>query len=155
MAIAKSFLRKTHQEVLARVGGGTGSVTISLANDLLPASGQVAGDVGTQNVSIIGVGWTGLSGSSITVARGGVNVFTLDGASAAYMDFDGQEVPAETTNATSDIVVTVAGAEAQVWLKLRKVEGYVNYVENATYGAYDDPTRLGASTTLSGSPDKV
>jgi len=39
-------------------------------------------------------------------------------------------------------------------IRLRK-EGWTPKVENATYGSYDDPTRVGASTTLSGSPDRV
>jgi hypothetical protein len=56
---------------------------------------------------------------------------------------------------TSDIVVTIAGAEAQCYLTVRKASGYATKVEPATYGAYDDETRVGASTTLSGSPDKV
>lgn len=39
-------------------------------------------------------------------------------------------------------------------IRLRK-EGWTPKVENEVYGAYDDPTRVGASTTLSGSPDRV
>ena len=39
-------------------------------------------------------------------------------------------------------------------VRLRK-EGWVPKVEDAVYGAYDDVNRIGASTTLSGSPDKV
>lgn len=152
MAIAKSYLRKTHQEVLAKVGGGTGTVVFDLAADLLPAAGQAAGTAGTQDVSIIGFGWCGLPSSTITVTRG-VNVFTLDASSAGYMDFDGQEIPAETTGSTTNITVVVAGAEAQCWLKLRKNAGYTTQIEDAKYGAYDDPTRVGASTTLLGSPD--
>jgi hypothetical protein len=41
------------------------------------------------------------------------------------------------------------------YITLRKVAGWSTKVENATYGAYDDPTRVGASTTMNGSPDKV
>lgn len=39
-------------------------------------------------------------------------------------------------------------------IRLRK-EGWTPKVEESTYGVYDDPTRVGASTTLSGSPDRV
>ena len=39
-------------------------------------------------------------------------------------------------------------------LKLRKM-GWTPKVEIATYGAYDDQTIVGASTTMSGSPDHV
>jgi hypothetical protein len=40
-------------------------------------------------------------------------------------------------------------------LVLRKISGWDTKVEETTYGAYDDRTRVGASTTLDGSPDKV
>jgi len=39
-------------------------------------------------------------------------------------------------------------------IRLRK-EGWTTKVETATYGQYDDPTRVGASTTIPGSPDYV
>lgn len=39
-------------------------------------------------------------------------------------------------------------------LKLRKF-GWIPKEESVVYGAYDDPTRVGASTTMSGSPDRV
>ena len=38
------------------------------------------------------------------------------------------------------------------YLVLRKIAGWDTKVENATYGAYDDPTIVGASTTMDGSP---
>ena len=62
----------------------------------------------------------------------------------------------DNTNNTYDIVVTNDAAKAVTgYLVLRKIAGWDTKVEYATYGAYDDSTRVGASTTLSGSPDKV
>ena len=62
----------------------------------------------------------------------------------------------DTTNNTYDIVVTNEAAKPVTgYLVLRKVSGWDTKVETATLGAYDDVTRVGASTTLSGSPDKV
>ena len=56
---------------------------------------------------------------------------------------------------TSNIVITTTGAASTGYLVLRKLAGWATKVEDATYGAYDDVTRVGASTTVSGSPDKV
>ena len=44
---------------------------------------------------------------------------------------------------------------AVTYLVLHKQDGYAAKVEYEKYGAYDDETIVGASTTLSGSPDKV
>ena len=51
---------------------------------------------------------------------------------------------ADTIQNTSDIVVTIAGAEAQLYLTLRKIGGYASKVETAVYGAYDDQTAVGS-----------
>ena len=62
----------------------------------------------------------------------------------------------DNTNNTADIVVTNDVAKPVTgYLVLRKVAGWDTTVENATYGSYDDPTIVGASTTASGSPGKV
>ena len=54
-----------------------------------------------------------------------------------------------------NIVITCSGAASVGYLVLRKITGWDSKVENEKYGAYDDATRVGASTTLSGSPDRT
>lgn len=154
MAVTKTIVKNTHQEVVVKVAGTAASSTISLATDLLnPAQ---ALDGATQTATIVGMGWTGLLSSAITVARNGATLFTIAGENSGYFDLDGQNLPPEALNATSDVVVTIAGAEAQCWIKFRKTGGYKSKSgEYAQYGSYEDETRVGASTTLSGSPDKV
>jgi hypothetical protein len=60
----------------------------------------------------------------------------------------------DNTYETMDFRLVMGGA-CTVIVDITKVSGYDQKVENATYGAYDDPTRIGASTTMNGSPDKV
>lgn len=153
MAVTKTIIKTTHQDAIVKVAGTAGSATISLASDLLPAAGQEL-DGATQTVEIVGAVVTGLLGNSVTVTRNGVNILTFAGENSATFDFQGQGFR-DPIESTKDIVVAIAGAEGQIYLKLRKISGYANQVENATYGAYDDPARVGASTTHSGSPDKV
>jgi len=157
MAIATTYLKKVHQEAVVKVAGGTGTQTISVtasSNNPLTAAGQVL-DGTTPTVSIVGVTWSGALGGIITITRGGVVVMTLNADNPGQLDFDGQNMIPDTTGSTSDIAITVATAESQVWLKLRKVSGWKTTVEPEQYGSYDDPTRVGASTTVLGSPDKV
>ena len=61
----------------------------------------------------------------------------------------------DNTNNDQDIVIaqTVANKPISGYITLRKIAGWDTKVENATYGAYDDPTKVGARTDVSGSPD--
>lgn len=151
MAVTKTVLKNTNQETVVKVAGADASVTIDLQTDCL--AGTQALDGATQTVNIISANWTGLPSSTITVARNSVTVLPITGDQPQMLDLAGQGY-VDTIENTSDIVVTIAGTAA-VYLVLRKVNGYATKVEYATYGAYDDPTRVGASTTMSGSPDKV
>jgi hypothetical protein len=153
MAVTKTILKNTNQESVVKVAGTAAASTIDLSVDLLAGTQALDGD--TQRVSIIGVQWAGLNNSTITITRNSVNILTLNGADAGDLEFGTGYGFVDNIENASDIVVTIAGAEAQCYLTLRKTSGYKTKVETATYGAYDDETRVGASTSLSGSPDKV
>ena len=150
--MALTVLKNTNQEAIVKVSE-IGSETIDLQTAITAATQEVSGD--TQTVNIVGIEYTGLIDSSIIIVRNGVTVVSLAAEGHDYVSYAAGAGFVESTENTSDIVVTIAGANAQCYLTLRKAGGYANRVENATYGAYDDPTRVGASTTMSGSPDKV
>jgi len=153
MAVVKTVLKNTNQESVVKVAGTAAAATITLATDLLATTQALDG--GTQTANIVGVTWTGASGGIVTITRNAVVVMTLQADAAGTLEFAGQSMVPDTVGTTSDIVVTISGAQAECWLKIRKVGGYATKVEEATYGAYDDRTRVGASTTVSGSPDKA
>lgn len=153
MAVTKTILKNVNQETVVKVAGVGGEVAIDLSTDLVASTQVVEGD--NQTVNIVGLVWTGAANGIITITRNNVIVTTLQANAAGALDFAGQQMIPETTNNTSDIVVAISEAQAECWLRVRKVSGYATKVETATYGAYDDETRVGASTTLSGSPDRV
>mgnify|MGYP006943626367 CR=1 FL=1 len=155
MTLAVTVLKMTESEVVVKVAGNGGdAVTIDLQTTLLASTQALNGD--TQTVTITGVRWQGELQNALTVTRNSVRVLTLPTESADQINFDGQELPPENTGSTYDIVVGQSGTGyAELYLKLKKVSGYKSKVETAEYGAYDDESRVGASTTLSGSPDKV
>lgn len=154
--MAQAILKLTHQEAVIKVwpsvGDGPNSNTIQLA-DLITA-GQELDTENDQVVNIVGVSWFGEPEEVITITRGYETIMSLNCNSLSSLDMAGQSLPPDIVENTEDIVVTFTGT-SQLYIKLRKVGGYLNQVETATYGAYDDPTRVGASTTLSGSPDRV
>jgi len=151
MPVAKTVLKKSHQEAVVKVAGTAASATISLASDLLHTN-QVLISGGTPTANIIGMHWSGATGSSITVVRGGVTILSINAEQANNFDFEGLGF-VDTVGNTSDIVVTIAGAEAAIYLQLRKVAGYDTKIETGLYGSYDDETRVGAKTNVTGSPD--
>jgi hypothetical protein len=151
--MAQAIIKNTHQEVVVKVWGASGVTEVIDISTLL-AAGQAV-DGATQSVTITGVQWTGAPGGVATITRNNETIMTLQAAPTGMLLFDGQTMPSENRQATSDISVAITVAAAEVWIKMRKVSGYATFIEDATYGHYDDPTRIGASTTKSGSPDKV
>jgi hypothetical protein len=152
MAVTKTIIKNTNNETIVKVSGTAASATIALATDCLAATQALDG--ATQTVDIVSCQVTGLLTSAITIVRNSVPVLAFAGENSAIFDYEGQGFRENVQN-TKDLVVTISGAEAHIYITLRKIGGYVSKVETAAYGAYDDETRVGASTTMSGSPDKV
>ena len=141
MAVTKTVLKSTDAEVVVKVAGTDGSATISLATDT-PAANQVV-DGSTQTVNITGLSWTGAANSQIQIVRNSVIVATVIGETAAQFDFAGQMMTPDTTQNTKDLVVTISGAQAECWIRLKKIGGYKSKIETAIFGSYDDPTAVG------------
>jgi hypothetical protein len=153
MPVVKTVLKNVNQEAVVKVAGTAAAATIDLSTDLVASTQALDGE--TQTVNIVGLVWTGATDGIITITRNNVVIATLQANAAGALEFGGQQMIPETINNTSDVVVTISGAQAECWVRLRKVSGYATKVEYATYGAYDDESRVGASTSISGSPDKV
>jgi hypothetical protein len=142
MAVTKTILKNTNQESVVKIAGTAAATTIDLSVDLLASTQALDGD--TQRVNIAGVQWVGLPDASITITRNSVNVLTLPGGGADYIEFAAGSGFVDNIENASDIVVTIAGAEAQCYLILRKASGYASKVETAVYGAYDNESAVGS-----------
>lgn len=152
MAVTKTILKLTEADAVVKVAGTGAAATITLDTDLLSSTQEVSGD---PSVTISGLQWTGATNGIAEVKRGDVVIATLQANAAGALEMNGQTMIPDAIGSTDDITVTISGAQAECWLRLKKTGGYKSKVENAIYGHYDDPTRVGASTTKSGSPDKV
>ena len=154
MAVVRSILRLTAQDVVVKIQGTAAANTINLNDaDIIPTTQTTDG--ATQTVNIVGLVWTGAANGIVTITRNSVVIYTLQANAAGFLDFSGQGMVPDTVNNTYPVVITMSGAQAECWIRLRKVAGYKTLYEPATYGSYDDITRFGASETVSGSPDKV
>lgn len=142
MAVVKTVLRKTHQDAVVKVAGTAAAETISLSTDLLPP-GQVLDGV-TQTVNIVGVNWTGAADGVVTITRNNVTIMTLQANASGMLMFDGQTMVPDSIESTHDIVVTISGAQAECWLRLRKVSGYKTTIEPEQFGSYDNPAVAGS-----------
>lgn len=114
-----NILRKTQTEVLAKVYGSNGAVTIALAD--LAVAGET---VNNPMVSIIAMQTSGNPGAVIEIKRGADVLYSVASESAPIIDLLALGNAADSTNGDQDIVVTTSVAGAQLLLKLRKVSGY-------------------------------
>lgn len=153
MAVVKTVLKNVNQEAVIKVAGTDGSAVIDLQADIVATTQELDG--ATQTVNIVGLIWTGATNGIIQITRDATIIATLQAGAAGALEFGGQAMIPETIENTKDITVTISGAQSECWIRVKKVNGYKTKVEYSTYGAYDDESRVGASTTTSGSPDKA
>jgi len=153
MAMTITTLKNTNQETVIHFTSSLAeSGTITIAN--LAASTQ-ARNSDTPVVNIVKYSIVGELASKVSILRNSKIVLVCAPENAPYSEFNAWGIPVTNDN-TYDIVITNGAAkDVSGFLVLRKIAGWSTKVENATYGAYDDPTRVGASTTVSGSPDKA
>lgn len=154
MAVNLTTIKNTNQETIIHFESGAtiGNATITIAN--LAATTQ-ARNSDDPTVNIVRFVSTGEVGALVVVQRNGKSIIACAPENAPFLDLpsigisDGQQH-------TSDIVIQNQTAkQVSGYIVLRKIAGWSTKVEDATYGAYDDPTRVGASTSIPGSPDKV
>jgi len=154
MAVLFTTVKNTNQEVIVHfdtVAAENGTLEL----DTLGASTQALTAGGTPTVNIVKFVCNGALGSGTRIVRSGKNIISCAPENGMHMDLNSIGI-SENTHNTADIVVYNDVAKPVTgYLVLRKVAGWDTKVEEATYGAYDDRTRVGASTTLDGSPDKV
>jgi len=141
MAVTKTIIKNTNQETIVKVGGTAGSATIALATDCLATTQALDG--ATQSVDIVTAQVNGLLSSSITIVRNAIPVMAFAPENSGVFNFEGNGFRDSVEN-TKDIVVTVSGAEAHVYLTLRKVGGYATKVETANFGAKDNEAVVGS-----------
>lgn len=141
MAVTKTILKLTERDAVVKVAGGAGSATVDLQTDL-KRTNEVLGT--SQLVPITGVQWTGSVDAVVTIARNGVTIMTLNCAALGQLEMQGQMMVPDTIEQDKDITITVTGAAAEVWIRLKKTSGYTSGVETSVYGQYDNPAVVGA-----------
>ncbi len=152
-ATRTTIIRNTNLETIIKFEGSSTDTAATIDISTLAATTQ-ARNSDTPTVNIVKFIATGLLTSGVQIVRNGVNVLSAAPENAPVLDLTQNHISENIQN-TSNIVITTTGAASTGYLVLRKVAGWSTKVEEATYGAYDDATRVGASTTASGSPDKV
>lgn len=141
MAVVKTVIKNTNQEAIVKIGGTAGSATIDLQTDILASTQALDG--ATQTVNIVNVVTCGNLGSLVNITRNGVATLAFSPENSGKLQMNDVGF-SDTQENTSDITVTISGAEAHVFLILRKVSGYATKVETATYSIYDNVNQVGA-----------
>jgi len=152
-ATRTTIIRNTNLETIIKYEGSSTDTAATIDISTLAATTQ-ARNSDTPTVNIVKFIASGLLTSGVQIVRNGVSVLAAAPENAPMIDLTQDRISDNIQN-TSNIVITTTGAASTGYLVLRKIAGWNTKVETATYGAYDDETRVGASTTISGSPDKV
>jgi hypothetical protein len=141
MAVTVTNLKNAQKDAIVKVSGTAATGTIDIS--ALLADNQVLESGGTPKVTITGFHVNALSGATVTVTRNSVDILNIPGPNVDTVQFN-QHGFVDNIEDDQDIEVTIAGAAANIYLFLRKTEGYKPTHEPAYYGAYDDPTQAGS-----------
>lgn len=143
--VTPTYTLKNNLDVVVKVQGPAGSTaTINLA-DLATTAQVVENRPGytTPTVDIAAVTWTGHYNAVITIKRNNVVIMTLPSTGANFLNFNGQDMTADNTEHQSPFEISIADAQAELWLRLKKVAGYRSTVETEQFSVYDNPALPG------------
>jgi len=154
MAMNFTTVRNTNQETIIHFETVTDESASIVIADL--GAGTQTRNNDTPKVNIVRFISTGVDGSAVIVSRNGKNIIACAPENAPILDLTQYGIT-DGTNNDQDILIaqSVSSKPVSGYITLRKIQGWDTKVEPATYGAYDDVTRVGARTDVSGSPDKA
>lgn len=149
MATNLRILKNTNLEVVAKVDGSAGDVTIELAD--LALANEVIDPEGAARVNIVALHSVGSYTSHVSVRRFD-NTDPEDPVEHILYEMSSEAAPivnllefggvTDSTYNDSDIKVTIHTSSAQLLLKLRKVSGYKTMIQTEQFSVYDDPESL-------------
>lgn len=154
MAVNLTTIKNTNLETVIHFESpaSTATGTITIAN---LTAGTQARNSDAPKVNILRIIATGEVGSTLVVQRGVKTILALAPENAPVLDLPAMGISDGQVNDADIAIVNQTAKQVSGYIVLRKIQGWSTKVEDATYGAYDDTTRVGASTTVSGSPDKA
>jgi hypothetical protein len=141
MALNVTYLKKTINEVVVKLEGSADNSTLAFADLVGDRDALTAG--GTPKVNIVGITATGLLNSQATITRNSVVVASISPQFAPNLNLKAENISDSVQN-DKTINVAISGAAAQVYLTLRKVDGYSPTSELALRGAYDNEAAVGS-----------
>lgn len=143
MAMYLTQIKNTNQEVIYHidcVDVANATITIAdLGNDPTQARNSDA-----PLVNIVRFMSTGALTSKLRVVRDGKNIIACAPENAPFLDFTANGFTENQKNDKDITIYNDVAAPVTGYLVLRKVQGWSTKVENATFGAHDDPTVVGS-----------
>ena len=139
-----SVTDSTHATLTANGAAAIASTTYKIQYTTQSTTGL------TPTVTIIGAQWTGEPGAVYAINRNSVRIMTLLADNGNFIDWIGSAIPPDNINATNDFSITIldaaqaAAKQGELWLRLRKVDGYAGKIETTLYGIYDNTLVTGS-----------
>ena len=152
MAMNFTTIRNTNQETIIHFEtDGTFAGTITLATDITASTQARNSDAPL--VNIVRFVTTGELGSLVVVQRDNKTIIAAAPENAPFLDLTSMGISDNIKNDKNIVISNINDTAVSGYITLRKLQGWSTKVEDATYGAYDDTTRVGARTDVLGSPD--
>lgn len=131
MAVIKTILKLTNTEAIIKIAGTAASETITLDVDMLMAADEKLITIANgysanvaRKVNLAAVVCTGAPNGIATIVRNGVTLYTVQSSTMQMLDLQGDPFIPDWTQNDQSIVVTISGAQTEVLLYLKKVQGY-------------------------------
>jgi hypothetical protein len=143
MSVNFTTIKNTNQETVihfespATIQNGT----ITIAN--LAAASQ-ARNSDAPKVNIVRFICTGEDGAAVIIQRGIKTVLVCAPENAPQLDLPALGISDNINNDQDIVIQNQTAKQMSGYIVLRKIQGWSTKVEEATYGAYDDRTQVGA-----------
>jgi hypothetical protein len=141
MAFQKQIIKISSKECWVKVWGTDGDSGTVLLSELKTADEDI---VGTPRANIAGYQYTGDNTTTFYITRNGTQIATFSSSTISVIEMTGATCPPDPVQNDQNVTITILGGNGELFLRLRKQEGYVSKIETSTYGAYDNKTAVGS-----------
>jgi hypothetical protein len=142
MAFQKQLVKLTSKECYVKIWGVDGD-----EGDILLSELKMPDEVltGTQKVHIAGYQWSGESTTTFYVTRNNVQICTFSASTiAGGVEMTGATCPPDPVAQDQNIHIRITGGIGELFIRLRKQDGYTTKYDTSTLGVYDNINTIGS-----------
>ncbi len=141
MAFQKQIIKLSTKECWIKIWGVDGDEGDILLSEIVSPDEVI---VGTPRANIAGYQYTGNDTTTFYITRNSVQIATFSSSTISIIEMTGATCPPDPVQNDKNIHVRIVGGLGELFLRLRKQDGYVSKIETSSFGAYDNTTAVGS-----------